>query len=163
MPGLFRKLKTYIGRQIFLHTDANEELDNIINHLEPQYIDDQSQTTNEMQEMLSPGGVGTEVKATSLAEEIQQLRYMLDLIIGGVYWYSTPATDLATLSPRRFTYPQYADDAAFLAAKGSAVEEGDRYYNTTYDVVRVYAASGWRNMPHSENDQLILATRLFSR
>lgn len=38
----------------------------------------------------------------------------------------------------------YATDAAFVSAKGSAAAEGDAYYNTTYDLVRVYQNSAWR-------------------
>lgn len=38
----------------------------------------------------------------------------------------------------------YADDAAFVTGKGSAAADGDAYYNTTTDRVRVYENSAWK-------------------
>lgn len=37
----------------------------------------------------------------------------------------------------------YADDAAFVSGKGSAATDGDVYYNTGDDLVRVYENGGW--------------------
>jgi hypothetical protein len=37
----------------------------------------------------------------------------------------------------------YATEAAFLAAKGSAVAEGDWFYDTTDNVLKVYDGSSW--------------------
>lgn len=40
---------------------------------------------------------------------------------------------------------EYADDAAFVTANGTA-EDGDIYYNTTSDKVRVYANGAWAEL-----------------
>lgn len=40
-------------------------------------------------------------------------------------------------------YLSYVDDAAYVAAKGSAAADGDAYYNTTSDKVRVYTNGAW--------------------
>ncbi len=39
----------------------------------------------------------------------------------------------------------YADDATYVSNKGSAAEDGDSYYNSTSDLVRVYANGSWVN------------------
>ncbi|MCK4499729.1 hypothetical protein KAU11_04485 [Candidatus Babeliales bacterium] len=38
------------------------------------------------------------------------------------------------------------DDAAFVTAKGSAAADGDVYYDTTLDVVKVYANGAWQSL-----------------
>lgn len=40
-------------------------------------------------------------------------------------------------------YVTYADDAAYVTGKGSAAADGDAYYNTTDDVIRLYANGAW--------------------
>jgi len=44
----------------------------------------------------------------------------------------------------------FANDAAYVAAKGSAAEEGDCYYNTTDDVARLYAGGQWTDLGAGE-------------
>jgi hypothetical protein len=39
---------------------------------------------------------------------------------------------------------KYADDAAFVTAKGSAAASGDMYYNTTSNVVKAHNGSAWQ-------------------
>ena len=55
-------------------------------------------TVPQKQIITNPGIVGSEVLATSLAGEIEQIRFQLKGIIGGAQWYSAPATNLQTLS-----------------------------------------------------------------
>lgn len=66
-------------------------------------MDDYSSTVGQMQSTVDPGGVGTESQATSLAGEIERLRFAIDRIIGGAQWYSTPSTDLATVAGNQVT------------------------------------------------------------
>lgn len=40
-------------------------------------------------------------------------------------------------------FASYADDAAYVTAKGSAAADGDVYYNTTIDLLRVYFNGVW--------------------
>jgi len=42
-------------------------------------------------------------------------------------------------------FSSYVDDAAYVTANGAAAD-GDAYYNTTVDRVRVYAAGAWANI-----------------
>lgn len=37
----------------------------------------------------------------------------------------------------------YVDDNAFVTAKGSAAQDGDIYYNTTDNKVRIYENGSW--------------------
>lgn len=76
----------------------NSDHENHITNGVPSQLDDYSSTVGQMQTMTSPGGVGTESQATSLAGELERIRYMIDAIIGGAQWYSTPASDLAVLA-----------------------------------------------------------------
>lgn len=54
------------------------------------------------------------------------------------------ARDQAIVGVARFQ--TFADDAAYEAAKGSAAADGDAYYNTTDDVVRVYQNGVWTDL-----------------
>jgi hypothetical protein len=40
----------------------------------------------------------------------------------------------------------YANDAAYVAAKGSAAANGDSYYNSTTNLERIYANGAWKNI-----------------
>ncbi len=57
-----------------------------------------SANATQMQTQTSPGGLGTESLATSLAGELERLRYMLVQIMGTTYWYQTPAATLLSLN-----------------------------------------------------------------
>lgn len=96
--GLFNRVTTWISLQVLGYQAQNAEFDNIIQHLIPNYLDDYSASLSQMQETLSPGGAATEVQATTLAEELKQLRYMLKLLSGGTYWYSAPPATLTDLN-----------------------------------------------------------------
>lgn len=56
------------------------------------------------------------------------------------------ATEPSQISTSSGKLVQYADDAAYVTAKGSAASAGDLYYNTTNDVIRYYDAgdSVWK-------------------
>ena len=48
----------------------------------------------------------------------------------------------------------FANDTAYASGKGSALEDGDAYYNTTLDEIRVYDATAavWKTVFTAEND-----------
>lgn len=56
----------------------------------------------------------------------------------------------------------YVDDAAFVAAKGSAAQDGDYYLNTTNNLPRFRANSTWLDMVVSGVAQTITGNKTFS-
>lgn len=56
----------------------------------------------------------------------------------------------------------YVDDAAYVAAKGSAATAGDMYHNTTSNQIREYNGSTWREVVASEGTQTIAGNKTFS-
>lgn len=61
-------------------------------------------------------------------------------------------------------FATYADDATFVSNKGSAAADGDAYYNTTTDTVRIYADGSWQNLydDSDTNVALLSGTQTFS-
>jgi hypothetical protein len=96
--SLFPRLKTWTSTEDVTNTDLNAEFDNIIDHLAPAYIDDYSANVSQMQSTTDPGEVGTESLATTLAEEVKRIRFMLREITGKTNWYESPIASLAGLS-----------------------------------------------------------------
>lgn len=65
----------------------NADHQNHIDNQTPQMTDDYSSNATQMQSVVDPGGVGTEVLATSLAGEIERLRFIIKTMHGGAQWY----------------------------------------------------------------------------
>ena len=86
MPGLYSHTTRANGTTL---TAAiyNGDHQNHIDNQTPQMTDDYSTNAAEMQSTANPGGVGTESLATSLAGEIERLRYVIKTMHGGVQWY----------------------------------------------------------------------------
>lgn len=82
--------------EVLQYADLNAEFDNILNNLNPAGMDGQQDT---LVAMRATSGPNESVLATSLATEIQQIRYQLLALAGGnsTYWYSTPTTSLTDL------------------------------------------------------------------
>lgn len=96
MPGgLFPRLKNWTDLEILTDEDLNAEFDNIIQNLLPAMFDDYSLNVPQMQSQTTPGDVGTESLATSLAEEIERIRYVIARLIGKTYWYQAPDRTLS--------------------------------------------------------------------
>lgn len=93
----FSRLHTWALDEVIRSADLNAEFNNILNNLNPAGLDGYSDNTATMQIQTSPGGVGTESLATSLAGEIERLRFVIARIAGTTYWYSTPASSIASL------------------------------------------------------------------
>ena len=97
MAGLYthttRASGTTLTANIY-NTDHQNHIDNAI----PSQIDDYSSSVSEMQTATDPGDVGTESQATSLAGEIERIRFVLDAIIGGAQWYTDPPISLTGLN-----------------------------------------------------------------
>jgi hypothetical protein len=93
----FSRLKTW-GVEILKHLDLNAEFDNIINNLTPAGIDDLSSNAAAMQGTADPYPGGVASAPTSLAGELQRLRYLLTQITGETYWYIDPDTSIAAIN-----------------------------------------------------------------
>lgn len=105
MPGLYSRIKTWVSGEVLYAADLNAEFDNIITNDVPLKIDDYSATTTQMRIQTSPGAQGSESLATSLAGELERLRYVIARITGKTYWYDAPDRNLLT--------EKSADDVAF--------------------------------------------------
>lgn len=99
MGATFSRLKNWISEALS-STDLNAEIDNILNNLGPAGVDDYSTNAAQMRLTSDPGESGSESLATSLAGEIERLRFALKEIKGSnvTYWYETPSTSLSDLS-----------------------------------------------------------------
>lgn len=69
------------------NADHQSHIDNGV----PAQQDDYSVDVAQMKLATDPGEVGTESLATSLAGEIERLRFLIKEIHGGAQWYSSPA------------------------------------------------------------------------
>lgn len=49
----------------------------------------------------------------------------------------------------------YADDAAFVTGKGAAAANGDAYYNSTINFIRIYADGSWRSVTTGDQSQTL--------
>lgn len=99
MPGAtFSRLKNWVP-EILTNTDLNAEIDNILNNLNTQGLDDYSTNAAQMRLQTDPGSVGAESLATSLAGELERLRFVLARLIGPDvnYWYETPPSTITDL------------------------------------------------------------------
>jgi hypothetical protein len=105
MGATFSRIKTWVA-EILTHTNLNTEFDNILNNLTPAGIDDLSVSNAAMQGTTDPYPGAVISLATSLAGELQRLRYVIAAITGKTYWYEDPDTTLSLLKDI-FTYGQW--------------------------------------------------------
>lgn len=72
------------------------ELNIINNGLIPGGVEDYSSTDGQMQTMTDPFPASAISRPTSLAGELERIRWQFDNIIGGTNWYEDPPVDLTT-------------------------------------------------------------------
>lgn len=98
MGATFNRVKNWTT-EVLTNSDLNAEIDNILNNLGPAGVDDYSATATQMKLQTSPGTLGSESLATSLAGELERLRYVIQRVIGSDvdYWYEAPPTSLSDL------------------------------------------------------------------
>jgi hypothetical protein len=111
--------------------DLNAEFDNVIANFLPTKVDSYSHTVTEMRIQTSPGGVGTESQATSLAGELERLRFMIAAITGQTYWYQLPSKSLAAGSANIAWYLAFDGGTALEAwrdsiARGAIINAASR-------------------------------------
>lgn len=98
MGGLYSRLKTWVSTEDVTYSDLNAEFDNFLTNFIPAMMDDHSTNVAQMQSTADPGEVGTESLATTLAGELQRLRFIIKEITGKTHWYETPSTSLTGLA-----------------------------------------------------------------
>lgn len=99
MPGsTFPRIHVWADDEDVNATDLNDEFNNILNNLNPLGSDGYEVNTTQMKAQTSPGGLGTEVLATSLGGELERLRFVLARLAGTTYWYEPAALSLADVS-----------------------------------------------------------------
>ncbi|MCI0526653.1 MAG: hypothetical protein L0Y56_04265, partial [Nitrospira sp.] len=101
----------------------NADHQNHIDNQTPAGTDDHSINVAQMQSTIDPGEVGTESLPSSLAGELERIRFMIKEITGKTQWYETAAASIATLpklgSANTFTAGQKVSSGA---NKGVAID-----------------------------------------
>jgi microcystin-dependent protein len=87
MGANYSVIKTWADGETLTAADLNAEFQNTITNFTPAGMDDESVNITAMQATKDPYSGGTAVLPTSLQEEIQELRYMIQQITGKTYWY----------------------------------------------------------------------------
>lgn len=98
MGANFPRVKVWVSTEDVTYSDLNAEFDNILNNLTAANVDDYSANVSQMQSTTDPGEVGSESLATSVAGEIQRLRFLVMEITGEEEWYESPIASLAGLA-----------------------------------------------------------------
>jgi hypothetical protein len=91
------RIKQWVSEEILTHTDLNAEFDNIINNFTPSDMSSQSEDLAEMRTVMDPYPASSPDNAANLAEEIQQLRYMIAQITGNSYWYQDATGSITSI------------------------------------------------------------------
>lgn len=108
MPGISR-VKTWVGREVLVYSDLNDEFDNIINNLEASNVDGYSASVAQMRETADPGGIGSESLALRISDELKRLRFAISRIVGKTYWYEAPTRSLQTTYLNAGSYLEAGD------------------------------------------------------
>lgn len=122
----FTRIKTWVSNEVLTAADLNGEFNNIINNFTPLGMEDYSSDVSQMQSSADPGGVGSESLATTIAGELQRLRFAIKRIAGGAQWYVAPTytlssqTDTAQIASNAVTTAKIADGSV-TSAKLSTV------------------------------------------
>src|SRR5258708_35078957 len=104
MAGFISRLKNWLGYENLASADVNAEFNNLISKMGSDTISGANSTLASaptvaaMRTTENPGAVGSEVLAKTIQDDIQQLRFQLNAIIGGAQWYSAPDQSIHSLS-----------------------------------------------------------------
>lgn len=94
MPGLYSHTTRATGT-ILTAAIYNGDHENHITNETPQMMDDYSTNAAQMQTATDPGESGSESLPTSLAGELERLRYAIAEAKGTTYWYQTAVNSLS--------------------------------------------------------------------
>jgi len=152
MAGLYSHTTRSSGTTLTAAIYNADHVNHITNHV-PSQMDDYSDDIAEMQAQTDPGEDGTESQATSLAGEIERLRFIIAEITGNTYWYETPASNLSTgtvpeiFAPAAAFKPDSTSPCANLASNDIGVlEQSYLAFDKTSDEranVQVMSSPGW--------------------
>jgi len=175
MPGaIFSRIKNWTAEKL-TNEDLNAEIDNILDNFKPDQMDDYSINVAQMQSAVDPGELGSEAVATTLAGELERLRFAIGEIKGTTQWYESGDSTIAELasalgggladnriisgltsansSSPVFLIPAGNDNVLTLDANPTALlyaVEG-----TTYSIGSDLTASGLITAPTSNNTCLV--------
>lgn len=97
MPGYFSRIKNWVAKEVLSYSDLNAEFNNIISNCQANKLGGYSVDVPQMQSQVNPGGVGSESRADTIAQELERLRYVIARVTGKTYWYEAPTRSLQTL------------------------------------------------------------------
>jgi hypothetical protein len=139
--AVFTRVKTWVSNEVLTASDLNGEFNNILNNMDPDGIEDYSNDVSQMQSTADPGGLGTESLASTLAGEIQRLRFAIKRIAAATQWYVAPISNLGTggivtasLADEAVTTAKIDDGAVTkpkLAALGQQISASCGTFTTT--------------------------------
>jgi hypothetical protein len=98
------KSKTYVNGEVLTHTDLNTSLSDAVNSNIPEDIDDYSVNATEMQTTTDPYPAAAVSLPTTIAGELERIRYIIKQITGKSQWYvdaaaiGTKGADVASAS-----------------------------------------------------------------
>lgn len=95
--AIFSRIKTWVSGETLYASDLNSEFNNLLTNTKPESIEDYSADVTTMRLTTDPGGSGSESLATSLAEELRRIRYVINRIVGKTYWYEAPVSSIESL------------------------------------------------------------------
>ncbi len=94
MPAGSYTITTRSTGEVLTAAKYNADHQNHIDNFDPAHMDDYSVNLTTMRTATSPGDVGTESLATSLAGELERLRYAIKQAKGSpTYWYQPPVVN----------------------------------------------------------------------
>ena len=88
MAGLYSLTTRTTGTTLTANIYNTDHQNHIDNHITTQ-MDDYSANAAEMRSTTNPGEVGSESLATSLAGELERIRFILKEFSGGTQWYTS--------------------------------------------------------------------------
>ncbi len=104
MPGLYSHTSRAAGLTLTANIYNTDHTNHITNHITTQ-MDDYSSSVAQMQTNTDPGEVGSESQSTSLAGEIERLRFAIKEMKGsdGTQWYTSVTGTLSrSILPRAY-------------------------------------------------------------
>jgi len=123
----------------------NADITGLAAAMTPANVNDYSNSVGEMQTVTSPGGVGTESLATTLAGELERIRYQLKAITGEAQWYVAPSLSLAGITAT------FAAGTLMLFQQTTQPTGWTKVSNANYDDAVFRCVTGTVNDPTSTN------------